>query len=104
MSKARDEFPPRIKTVLANRVGVRCSNPDCQRTASGPNSDPEKAVNIGVAAHITAAAPGGPRYDAGLSEEERKSAQNGVWLCQTCAKLIDNDPKRSGPLSKGGER
>jgi hypothetical protein len=94
MVSKRDEFPAATKRVLASRVGTRCSNADCQRTTSGPNSDPEKAINIGVAAHITAAAPGGPRYDAGLSEEERKSAQNGIWLCQTCAKLIDNDAER----------
>src|SRR5215211_4041226 len=91
MGRTRDEFPAATKRVLANRVGTRCSNPDCQRTTSGPSSDLEKAVNIGVAAHITAPAPGAPRYDAGLSEEERKSAQNGIWLCQICAKLIDND-------------
>ncbi len=94
VGRARNEFPAGIKRVLANRVGTRCSNSDCQRTTSGPNSDPEKAVNIGVAAHITAAAAGGPRYDAGLSPEERRSAENGIWLCQTCAKLIDNDPER----------
>jgi hypothetical protein len=94
MGRTRDEFPAATKRVLANRVGTRCSNPDCQRTTSGPNSDLEKAVNIGVAAHITAAAPGAPRYDAGLSEEERKSTQNGIWLCQICAELIDNDPER----------
>ena len=92
MGRARDEFTIGVKRILANRVGVRCSNPDCQRGTSGPNTDPEQSVNIGVAAHITAAAPGGPRYDAGLTEEERKSAQNGIWLCQNCAKLIDNDP------------
>lgn len=51
-------------------------------------------MNIGVAAHITAAAPGGPRYDASLPNKERKSAENGIWLCQICAKLIDNDPER----------
>src|SRR5215218_3044955 len=94
MGRTRDEFPAATKRVLANRVGTRCSNPDCQRTTSGPNSDLEKAVNIGVAAHITAAAPGAPRYDAGLSEEERKSTQNGIWLCQICAELIDNDTVR----------
>lgn len=94
VTSARDGFTPRIRKVLAERVAVRCSNPDCQQTTSGPNSNPEKSVNIGVAAHITAAAPGGERYDASLSSEERKSAENGIWLCQICAKLIDNDPER----------
>lgn len=92
MTRTRDDFTPRVRKVLAERVAVRCSG--CEQTTSGPNSDPEKSVNIGVAAHITAAAPGGPRYDASLSREERKSAENGIWLCQSCAKLIDNDPER----------
>jgi tetratricopeptide (TPR) repeat protein len=94
VTSARDNFTPRTRKVLAERVAVRCSNPDCQQTTSGPNSNPEKSMNIGVAAHITAAAPGGERYDDSLSNEERKSAENGIWLCQTCAKLVDNDPAR----------
>lgn len=26
--------------------------------------------------------------------EERQSAENGIWLCQNCAKLVNNDPAR----------
>jgi hypothetical protein len=90
----RDDFPASVIDVLAKRVSVRCSNPNCRRATSGPRNEISKAVNIGVAAHITAAAPGGPRYDPTLSEAERSHADNGIWLCQNCAKLIDNDPLR----------
>jgi hypothetical protein len=38
----------------------------------------------------------GPRYDPVLTVEQRCSVANGIWLCQNCAKLIDNDPKK-GP-------
>ena len=48
-------------------------------------------MNIGVAAHITAAASGGPRFDPQLSPDQRSAAANGIWLCQSCAKLIDSD-------------
>jgi hypothetical protein len=48
-------------------------------------------LNAGVAAHITAASPGGPRYDPTLTPEERRHPRNAIWLCQTCGKLIDND-------------
>jgi HEAT repeat protein len=51
-------------------------------------------VNVGVAAHITAAAAGGPRYDPTLSKEERMSATNGIWLCQFCGTLVDSDAVR----------
>ncbi|MEK6776938.1 MAG: hypothetical protein AABY87_08670 [bacterium] len=90
----RDEFNYKTKRTLANRVGTQCSNPECCKTTSGPHSDSNKSVNIGVAAHINAAAPKGPRYDETMSSEERKSIENGIWLCQGCAKLIDDDEER----------
>ncbi|MFW6116710.1 MAG: hypothetical protein ACOC6F_03190 [bacterium] len=90
----RDEFLNSVKRTLAERVGFRCSNPNCRKGTSGPRSDPDESVNIGVAAHITAAAEGGPRYNPDLSSDERRSPENGIWLCQNCAKLVDNDPER----------
>jgi hypothetical protein len=87
----REDFTQKTKLVLQHRVGNCCSNLDCRRRTSGPNSDRSKASSIGVACHITAASPNGPRYDADLSKEERKSILNGIWLCETCAKMIDID-------------
>ncbi|MGM3304992.1 hypothetical protein ACSQ6I_03230 [Anabaena sp. WFMT] len=87
----RDDFPSATKELLAKRVGYRCSNPSCLQLTSGPHKDVTKTVNVGVAAHITAASLGGPRYDASLSPAERSSAHNGIWLCQKCSKLIDTD-------------
>ncbi|WP_245519448.1 MULTISPECIES: hypothetical protein [unclassified Mesorhizobium] len=50
-------------------------------------------MDIGVAAHICAAAsgPGARRYRADMTTEQRKSHENGIWLCQDCAKAIDSD-------------
>ena len=90
----RDDFPSSIKDVLARRVGYRCCNPDCCKLTSGPHEESTKAINIGVAAHITAAAPGGKRYDRHLSSEERRAIENGIWLCQNCGKLIDSDEQK----------
>ena len=87
----RDDFDRGAKDVLFKRVRAKCSNPTCRRETCEAHSEEDKAVNIGVAAHITAASPGGPRYDPTLTVEERKSPTNGIWLCQTCAKLIDSD-------------
>ena len=80
--------------TVAARVNNRCSNPVCRAPTSGPQVDPAKALNVGVAAHITAASPDGPRYNSGLTSEERKHANNAIWLCQNCGKLIDNDQAR----------
>jgi hypothetical protein len=89
-----DEFSEPVKRALASRVGNLCSNSECRALTSGPQEDPAKALNIGVAAHITAASPGGPRYDPELLPEERSGPSNGIWLCQNCAKLVDNDAPR----------
>lgn len=90
----RDEFKRKVVLGLANRAGHRCSNPDCRRETSGPDSTAEGSINIGVAAHITAAAAGGPRFDPSLKPDQRSAAANGIWLCQSCAKLIDSDEIR----------
>ena len=90
----RDDFSQVAKDRLARRVNYLCSNPDCPLATVGPHSDPEKAVNRGVAAHITAAAQGGKRYDALQTPKQRRSVSNGIWLCQNCAKLIDSDEDR----------
>ena len=91
----RDDFNQSTKLALALRVANRCSRPDCDAPTSGPHQQhSDRVVNIGVAAHISAAAPGGPRFDAQLSSEERAGAENGIWLCQNCAKLIDSDTAR----------
>jgi hypothetical protein len=89
----RDDFSLKIKETMAKRVGMLCSNPGCRKLTSGPRDDPAKALNLGVAAHITAASANGPRFDSTLTPQERKSHANALWLCQFCAKLIDNDEK-----------
>ena len=90
----RNDFTEEVKRALANRVANQCSRPQCRAQTSGPQVDAARALNVGVAAHITAASPGGPRYDPTLSPEERGHPDNGIWLCQVCGKLVDNDVVR----------
>ncbi len=94
MANNRDDFSLATKELLANRVGRKCSNPSCRKLTCGANTDPDKITNIGVASHICAAAKGGPRYDESMTPEERKAFDNGIWLCQSCSKLIDTDTIR----------
>jgi len=87
---ARDNFPKSLISILKDRVSNRCSNPDCRVPTSGPSGG-EKVSNIGVAAHITAASKGGPRYDNSIDSVQRKSIDNAIWLCHNCSIDIDRD-------------
>ena len=87
----RDDFNESVKITLLKRVGNKCSAPDCRALTTGPNLDSTKSVNLGKAAHITAASPDGPRYDFSLTTEQRKHPDNGIWLCSTCADKVDKD-------------
>lgn len=87
--KNRDNFSKNTRRLLADRAGYRCSI--CGRQTVGANSDEAHSILVGEAAHIYAAAPKGPRANPELSPEERKAASNGIWLCKTCAGIIDRD-------------
>lgn len=90
----RDDFSAKTKEILAKRVGFICSNPNCRKHTSGPNTDEARSINIGIAAHITAASSNGPRFDENITSEERQNISNGIWLCSNCASLIDRDVEK----------
>jgi len=90
----RDDFTKRAITEIAKGVGYRCSNPECRRPTVGANAAQDGTIIIGVAAHICAASPGGPRYNAAQTAEVRRSKENGLWLCQNCGRLVDADPAK----------
>ncbi|MFA5016133.1 MAG: hypothetical protein WC504_01180 [Methylobacter sp.] len=98
MNGNRDDFIPRTKQTMAERVGWKCSFPGCGRNTVGPNSDdPTKRINNGIAAHIHAAAPGGPRYNPNMTTQERSHISNGIWMCRDHGNLIDADYTEYSP-------
>lgn len=88
--KNRDDFSPRTKLQIAKRAGWLCSFPACRKPTVGATSDDEGDINIGTAAHICAAASGGPRYNETMSPEERSSVKNGIWMCRDHGTAIDS--------------
>lgn len=86
----RDEFTPGTKRKLERRSGTRCSNPECRRQTLAPTSTGERFIQKGVASHIEAASPLGPRFREEMTREERRSEANGIWLCQDCSKVVDS--------------
>ncbi|MDX9832926.1 MAG: hypothetical protein RBU35_21835, partial [Anaerolineae bacterium] len=89
-ARNRDDFHAKTRRILAERAGYRCSK--CGKGTCGPGITSDKAVRVGVAAHIAAASPGGPRSDPSMTASQRKHPDNGIWLCAICAKKIDDDP------------
>lgn len=91
----RDDFSADTISRLGKRAGYICAYPGCCQFTIGPSDDRASGVTmVGVAAHITAASTKGPRYDALLTPEDRASEANGVWMCQTHGKLIDDTASR----------
>lgn len=88
-SKNRDDFTERTKLQLAKRAGWLCSDPSCRRETIGANSDGDGEINLGIAAHICAAAPEGPRYDDTMTPDQRKSPDNGIWMCELHGRAVD---------------
>lgn len=92
----RDDFTGQDKSTLRERVGGRCSRPECGRLTVTPNNEDARRIDVtGRASHITAAQKGGPRFDEQITSDERKSISNGIWLCSDCADLIDKNEGKS---------
>jgi hypothetical protein len=98
-TKNRDEFTEKTKLQIAKRAGWLCSDPSCRRFTIGSNSDGDAEINLGTAAHICAAAPGGPRYDPNQTPTQRSSPDNGIWMCRLHGTAVDaKDSKFTGEL------
>lgn len=83
---------------LRESVNNHCSKPDCWVPTLGPSSsftikDKNKKVSItGQAAHINGATKLAARWE-NLPSEYLSSEENGIWLCSSHAKMIDDDEK-----------
>lgn len=96
----RDNFPAATSQKLAERAGYFCTNPLCNRFTIGPSDTHlDKSIKTGEAAHICAAAVGGPRYDKNQTPGQRININNGIWLCAACADLIDKNDGVDYPAS-----
>lgn len=64
-----------------------CYFPGCAREILTYESG-EPLVDVQIA-HIAAAEPGGPRFDASMTDEQRRSIDNLILLCQAHHNLVD---------------
>jgi len=77
-----------VKKVFA-RCRNRCAFPEC----SAPIVENNGTVT-GLICHIRARSPGGPRYSAKLTEEQRHASENLILMCSRHSKVIDSEPRR----------
>jgi hypothetical protein len=88
----RDDFDSKTVTILAKRASYICSNPACRCiTLGASDAEKDKFIYTGKAAHITAASAGGPRYDSSLTSAQRGDISNAIFLCSSCAEMIDKN-------------
>ena len=91
MTSERIEFSAKTKRLIADRAGNQCSFPTCGRRTVSADPATASPSSDGFASHIHSAAAGGPRGRGGLTENELRSQANGIWLCGTHARLVDNN-------------
>lgn len=88
------DFSETTKGELAHRVGYRCSYPGCNAVTAGPSRESANSTaNTGTACHIYAASdgPSARRVSPSLSPVQLRQFENGIWMCRTHGKLIDDD-------------
>lgn len=87
MVKQPQRLPPTpsvIKKLFAYS-GNQCAMPDCAEMLADPSG-----TLLGKIAHICAAEPGGCRYDAAMTDEERRAVENLFIVCGKHHDLIDD--------------
>ena len=94
MVKPRDYLPSDIKRLFAFS-GNQCSEPNCKR----PVIAEDGITVVGKVCHIEAASSKGPRYRKEMKDDERRSYDNLILLCDEHHSIIDNK-KNEGEYTK----
>lgn len=75
-----------VKKIVAARAGGMCE-------LCGVRVVEDNKV-IGEVAHIRGDKPDSARYDENMSESERNSPENLIWLCPTCHTRVDKNQEK----------
>lgn len=94
MSEIRDDFSAPTRQIIKRQAGGCCAK--CEIKTTSYDGQNERPLTTGEAAHIEASCEDGPRYNSEDSSQYRRSVKNGIWLCNQCHALVDNDPSRFG--------
>jgi len=89
-NKARQYTQRTIKRLFLLSCN-QCATPDCYNSLEARD---EKTI-IAKICHIEAASPDGPRYNAKMTDDERRDFDNLILLCDECHSIIDNKENES---------
>jgi hypothetical protein len=89
-------IPDKQMKLLLQRSGDVCAFPSCENILSADATDLDDAVILGEMAHIAGEKSGikgknnaSARYDPSMTDKERNSYQNLIYLCREHHRLID---------------
>jgi hypothetical protein len=89
-STARN-YTRKTEKLLFNLASNECAHPDCTKPLLAEDGN----TLIGIIAHIEAASENGPRYNAEMTNDERRGFANLMVLCDEHHKVIDNKENES---------
>lgn len=84
--------PLKDQKIIYIRSGNRCAITECRRILVLEKTEKDKESIIGEVAHIQGESPGSARYNHSMSNDERNSCDNLIFLCPACHKQIDDQP------------
>jgi hypothetical protein len=80
-----------LRALLA-KSGNQCAYPGCVAELVTADN-----LYVGELCHIEAAEPGGPRYNANSTNEDRRAYANLILFCHAHHRRVDSDPSRFTP-------
>lgn len=84
------DFRDNVKRELAHLSGYHCAFQPCGAFTGGPApSSTSYSTNLGQAAHIEGARSTSARHNPIMTNAQRRSVDNGIWLCLKHARMID---------------
>lgn len=87
-------IPLKDKKILLIKSGNRCAMPKCRKELVIDRTPRDRESIIGEIAHIQGEKPSSARYDPNISDEEKNSCDNLIFLCRACHKVIDDQPNK----------
>ena len=96
---AAPDFSEPVKRAIRHRASYICSNPNCRQPTLLPSSENEESyIMDGEVAHIKDARELTIRFDENMSDDDRASISNGIYLCAKCHTEIDKNKGIDYPI------